>query len=241
MNCLDLLRDVLDHVEKKPELTGVNQSPHKIVYPIPFFGNIESTTILTIGVNPSDGEFAPPRTQYWPANLSLDQLHERLKNYFTGNCPPYYWFDAWIESFKQLDLQYSYKNGTAAHTDLSPRITIPMRNIQNTTSVTIFQQMIKSDIKFLFEAIAGNHNLKLILTGGRVLGQDYIAQWIGRFAPEPIIFQYEGNGLGQTSFYRINGLGREVWLFSSSVGPASSQKLIDHVFTNRARLLEILN
>jgi hypothetical protein len=238
MNSLDLLREVLDHVEKTPELTGVNQSPHKIVYPIPFFGDIESATILTIGVNPSDGEFALPRTQHWPPNLPLNRLHGRLKNYFMGNCPPYYWFNAWIESFKRLDVRYSYKNGTAAHIDLSPRITTRMSCAPNPT---IFQHMIEADIKFLFKTIAGNNNLKLIMTGGKVLGQKYIAQWIRTFAPEPIVFQYEGNGFGRTSFYRVNGLGRGVWLFSSSVGPTFKEKLVEHVFTNRDQLLEILN
>ena len=40
--------------------------PNLSVHPIPFFGNIKSARILTVGVNPSNGEF---KNRGWPEKL----------------------------------------------------------------------------------------------------------------------------------------------------------------------------
>jgi hypothetical protein len=237
VNDVKFLKEVLDFVKKTPELTRNNLAREAVCYPIPFFGNISSAEVLTVGVNPSNGEFAPPRQIYWPAGMTPNQLLERLRSYFCGAYPPHPWFEGWTESFRELDPRLSYTNGAVAHTDLSPRVTTPMSYIQDPL---LFEKMIRTDIKFLFRILFENKKIRLIMTGGQVLGPKYIAQWIRNLAPKPLQLLPSGKGNRATSFYKFVGLGREVGLFSSGVGPTFRDQLIENVSANRDKLLDVL-
>jgi len=238
VNSLHFLKEVLDFVEKTPELTGKNCVENKTTYPNPFFGNIESAQILTVGVNPSDGESAPSRESNWPADMTRDQPHERLKNYFVSRCPHHCWFDGWIESFRKLKPGFSYTDGSVAHKDLSPRVTIPMSRVRDKL---IFQKMIGADIEFLFKILFESENIRLVMTGGKVLGDKYVAQWIRNCAPSPLILRPAGKGIGATSLYQFSGLNREVWLFSCGVSPRFREQLLKNVSENRGALIEFLS
>src|SRR2546423_2241001 len=95
---------------------SVNFAPNILTHPIPFFGNVESAKVVTVGVNPSVSEFKKER---W-AGLTNGQILGRLINYFNQNSVrPHPWFEVWEKALQPLGC--SYTNGTAAHADLSPR------------------------------------------------------------------------------------------------------------------------
>ena len=54
--------------------------PNCQYHPIPFFGPLEAARVITIGLNPSSGEFASWRL--WNSQLSAHDLASRLHNYF---------------------------------------------------------------------------------------------------------------------------------------------------------------
>jgi hypothetical protein len=235
VNSSQLLKQVLEHVSETPHLLEINQSRRNVVVcPIPFFGNLESATILTIGVNPSDGEFARTR---WPDKISPQALHDRLKNYFNNPCKAHPWFSAWNQAFQELGESLAYEKETAAHTDISPRATIPMNRVKDKL---LFKQMLETDIEFLFKAIECGKKVKLIMTGGKVLGEFFIAQWIRKYALKPIMLEPIKKGFGATSFYKLKEFDREITVFSSSVSPGFHFQLLKNVRANREELRKIL-
>jgi hypothetical protein len=230
----EFLKQVLEHTSETPELIGANESSRKIICPIPFFGNLDFATILTVGVNPSDGEFTPTR---WPHNISLEVLHERLKNYFSHPCPAHKWFDGWKLAFREIGETFSYEKERAAHIDLSPRVTVPMSRVPDRS---LFIKMLESDIHWLFKAIECNQNAKLIMVGGKVLRKLYVAKWIGLHAPTKFTFKYINNGVGLTCFYLLETSERKIPIFSSHVSPTFKQALVQNVYTNRNELRRFL-
>lgn len=72
---------------------------------IPFFGDVESAKALTVGVNPSAGEFI---NRGWPRTISKEIHTGRLQNYFTNEfVQPHPWFKTWTEALELLDLSYN--------------------------------------------------------------------------------------------------------------------------------------
>jgi hypothetical protein len=230
----EFLKQVLTHVSNTPELVGANKSPHKVICPVPFFGNLESATILTVGVNPSDGEFASSR---WPGKISSEALHERLKNYFSNSCPAHQWFDGWKLAFKEIGEIFSYEKESAAHIDLSPRITVPMSRVPDRL---LFVKMLESDIRWLFKAIECSRSARLIMVGGKVLQKLYVAKWIGLNTPKKFTFRYIQNGVGLTCFYLLEISERKIPIFSSHVSPTFKQALVQNVYANRNQLRRFL-
>ena len=88
-------------------------------HPIPFFGNIESARVITVGLNPAITEFADHRR--WMPNLNAEELALRLVNYFrlAGVCypVPHSWFGEIVEF---LDIVGCPGGIAAAHVDLCP-------------------------------------------------------------------------------------------------------------------------
>jgi len=91
------------------------------LHPIPFFGNLESAQVLTIGLNPSSTEFAPWRQ--WPTTeMDSDLLARRLASYFRSVAPrPHPWFGNYQEAIGILGANFKVN---AAHVDLSPWSTL---------------------------------------------------------------------------------------------------------------------
>lgn len=97
--------------------------PH---HPIPFFGNLESAQILTIGLNPSSTEFEAWR--HWPNDeMKADILARRLASYFRSVQPrPHPWFGELQEALSIIGGNYKVN---AAHVDLSPWSTLSPRKL----------------------------------------------------------------------------------------------------------------
>ena len=91
--------------------------PRVPFHPIPFFGNIESAKVITIGLNPAITEFAKHRE--WKPSLDEEALTFRLVNYFRlGGIqypPPHGWFS---EVSEFLHIVECPQKIAAAHVDL---------------------------------------------------------------------------------------------------------------------------
>ena len=101
------------------EIKATNQNYKLIIEkkgaykPIPFFGNIESAKVLTVGVNPSRTEFDDNRN--WPReDMHAKDLKNRLVKYFNPEesfCREHGWFEEWERVLNLIN--FSYFNGTA--------------------------------------------------------------------------------------------------------------------------------
>jgi len=89
------------------------------LHPIPFFGNIESAKVITIGLNPAITEFAKHRD--WKFSLNEDDLSFRLVNYFRlagiSYPPPRCWF---YDITEFLHIIGCPQKIASAHVDLRP-------------------------------------------------------------------------------------------------------------------------
>ena len=127
--------------------------------PIPFFGNPTSATVVTVGVNPSDGEFAAGR---WSNTMAVGDLVARLKTYFEApQTAPHGWFSKWNRALDHAGVRY--EDGTAAHLDLSPRATRPWSQLEDKES---FVSMLGEDVSFFFEILRHCRKAKLLMLAG---------------------------------------------------------------------------
>jgi hypothetical protein len=78
--------------------------------PIPFFGNIQTAEVFTVGVNPSALEFDQFRN--WDVIQSDSEWVDRLLGYFSWSVPPHPWFE--VRSIFLKLLGVSYEDGSAA-------------------------------------------------------------------------------------------------------------------------------
>ena len=208
-------------------------------YPIPFFGNIETAKILTVGVNPSNGEF---KNRGWPEELSTQSLTERLLNYFSlETTPPHPWFRDWDEAVNVLNC--SYQKGEVAHLDLSPRATIPMGQAPNQIK---FLEMVKNDIGWFFRLLSLCKNAKLLMMAGSVTNKYYINELIQEHAGEhgfDLLFKFKRGGKGPTFIHKLKGNNINLPVFFCGVSPSArnSQILIQRINERREKLLSYLN
>jgi hypothetical protein len=177
-NNLDIsnfLNDVFDDWQRSRD-----SFPKNIVsgeyWPIPFFGNPATARVATIGANPSSEEFKPNRK--WPKVTKANRgaWKSRLKNYFNHSLAPDDWFDPWTVGLALLDC--SYKEGTAAHFDVSYRPTTAMLTNKNTDPKE-FHAMVVQDVQWIFKILPLCPNLRLLLTMGPIIG--------GNLKPTPLI------------------------------------------------------
>ncbi len=101
--------------------------PRVPLHPIPFFGNLESAKVITIGLNPAITEFSKHRD--WKSSLNNEDLTFRLVNYFRlagiHYPPPHGWFSDISEFLHIIGCPHKI---AAAHVDLCPWTSIaPIR------------------------------------------------------------------------------------------------------------------
>jgi len=161
------INEYLNHLladKKASDLAYQTNICPKNYWPIPFFGNPREAKVLTIGVNPSSGEFAAGRR--WTEVNTPKQWKERLRDYFKLNTiPPHKWFAPWTFGLSLLGL--SYVAGTAAHADVSYRPTFAMSN--EDTDSELFRAMAERDVEWLFRLLPLCPNLRLLFTYGPIL------------------------------------------------------------------------
>jgi len=154
------IEDLRKHVARTDRKYATNYEPGRVVHPIPFFGNIKTAEILTVGANPSNGEF---KNQRWPEEINNIDLMDRLLNYFNYSISPHPWFDKWEEALRHLDR--SYLDGTAAHIDLTPRAVISMEELEDKPK---YNEMVTNDIEWFFKLLVLCDKVKLILIAGSI-------------------------------------------------------------------------
>jgi|ERR1041385_2493736 hypothetical protein len=145
-------------------------------FPIPFFGNVLKARVLTVGVNPSSGEFR--RGRQWKRPLKLPGWQERLLSYFNWpEVPAHEWFETWSICLELLSL--SYAGGEAAHVDVSPRPTIPMLDEQ--TDKGEFRAMVEHDVRWFFQLLGKLQQVQLLLVAGPIPGENDQNQQLADF------------------------------------------------------------
>lgn len=173
------LRDWLKNLHLEMMQTN-SQFPKNLAagWPIPFFGDVLSARVLTVGVNPSDREFNP--TRGWHQVSDLEQWQARLLGYFQNDqVRPWVWFETWSICLALLDL--SYISG-AAHLDISPRPTTPM--LAPVTNQSEFRRMAEQDVKWFFALLNQLPQVQLLLVAGPIPRGDGRKQQLAEFIRE---------------------------------------------------------
>lgn len=217
MDLTGYLGNVINGVEKTaPDFDGIVY-PDAVTFPIPFFGQIDCAQVLTVGVNPSDGEF---RGRKWPASINASHLSKRLLGYFNNlEVPPHPWFQTWSSSLAHLGI--SYKTGVAAHLDLSPRPTIPMGK----QDPAAFCSMVKHDLQWFTEILNMLNAPRLILLAGTVTKRFYMNDFLSRNLSAygwKLHETAQHVGAGHISFHVLEHYqGKTIPAFFCSVSPSA--------------------
>ena len=150
--------------------------------PVLSFGDYTKAQIATLGINPSSLEFVDKRGKILQGPLKrltdldalklpldkhlnsqtyIDEIWEGCKSYFSIEKNPYWdWFDD-LENIL-LDLNFSYKNGSACHLDLFPlstkRMFSKLSESEQFICITKFQFLLSEQLK--------NSQIKTILFNG---------------------------------------------------------------------------
>jgi len=193
-----------------------------VTHPIPYFGNLSSAKVVTLGLNPSSKEFT--RNRNWPQLISSEELHDRLCGYFDSVAPPpHRFFEPWSDALAHISA--SYKHDTA-HLDLSPRATRAAGQFNADPHRALFLNMLREDAFIWIEAIEEMKSLEIILAAGSATNMYYLNEFI-KSELHDIGIRLEGDwqrreGSGQTAFHiLILPSGRQVPMFFCSTGPAA--------------------
>lgn len=177
-HALDTL--LLHLARTNPEFASLMRSD-RLTQPIPFFGDITSAEIVTIGVNPSADEFAPGRG--WPSDpLQSCDLASRLLGYFQSR-NPHPWFTGWIRAIVAGTLPTSRH----AHLDLSPRATYSFGSFTSGPSANLvlqqrFMEMVRIDLPQFLAFLDLCVSAKLVLLAGgvtKIYMDDFFARELG--------------------------------------------------------------
>jgi hypothetical protein len=211
-------------------------------YPIPFFGDITTARVITVGLNPSDGEFAAKRN--WESGLSAEALDLRLRNYFTSTTPePHGWFKPWHEALPYLGV--AYQDGTAAHLDLSPRATMPASKARKEgPDPKLFDRMIDQDAKWLFRLLPHAPKCQLLALAGRVTTK-HMGQFLEGVAPQhgyTLTGQALSGGPAYCALYQLTRGDAQLAVFYCSASPSSwhPEKLVQCIKEHSSKLRSFL-
>lgn len=164
--------------------------------PVIAFGNPQSSTVATLGLNPSRIEFEERgveldgRYRRFETLRSLgvstledaddelvERVVERCNTYFHGN--PYRWFDRLEEMLNAVDA--SYFDDTACHLDLSQWATDPT---WNGLPRSVQQRLVTNDAQFLRAQLEAEH-VRLLLLNGRAVINAFQRELRGQLQQEP--------------------------------------------------------
>ncbi len=208
-------------------------------YPIPFFGRIDTARVITVGANPSPGEFEGER---WPVTADAAYVSARLLGYFESGARPHPWFDTWRDALRQLDV--SYETGEAAHVDVSPRATIPMGQV---SEIDLFLEMARTDVKWLFRLLSILELPRMLLLAGCVTKKRYIIRFLRESASSHgfrVLGQEQNHGPGRVGYHAFQANSRQIAAFFCSVSPsgnnAAKHMLVDRITEHASRLAKVI-
>jgi hypothetical protein len=140
--------------------------------PIPFFGRLESATVITVAMNPSGAEFSPERR--WRADMSAAEIAERLHGYFLNTQPPPYgWFREKCEAPTLRGRGLTFGNGGLAHVDALAIPTKPPTPIKEPL-LALAKRMDWT----MFEALKLATNARVFVVTGSLTGSYDLHRWI---------------------------------------------------------------
>ena len=234
---VERMRAIMATVALTDDTYRTNFKSGLTTFPIPFFGNILTAKVLTIGVNPSADEFVG---RNWPDHLDADALTHRLLHYFDTPPGPHPWFAPWTEALGLLGVDYA--RGEAAHLDLSPRATISMSSVPDTD---LFLGMISHDLRWFFDFLGECTQARLVMAAGTVTERWYLNQFLALHGPQHRLeIQPPPQTSDRCALYAATYLGKNLLLFFSSVSPSNSSRahvLVENVRANRERLSRLSN
>ena len=219
------LEEALHDAGSMISVHGKNFHQGLTTYPIPFFGDPESARVITVGVNPSAGEFSKKRG--WPETIDASYLEDRLRSYFKEHFfpPPHPWFQPWEEALNMLGC--SYKTD-AAHLDLSPWATISMGSVKDKD---LFIKMLREHLgKYFPRFLEFFTAAKLVMMAGAVTNKYYIYEFLHKFLPQGYILtgsQERKAGCGQTGWdrrFELKTPGRILPVYFFSKSPSDHNK-----------------
>jgi hypothetical protein len=235
-------------VQRYSEFTAARydalMAPGIRTHPICCFGRVESAEVVTVGVNPSCGEFAPSR---WPDTIEHTALADRCANYF-DKPNPHPWFNPWHKALSSL--RCSYGNGSSVHLDLSPRATRVVSDFKEAHEQDLFLEMVERDLWTFFATLELCDKAKLLLIAGTVTGEFYINEFLQKFAPR---FGYSLDGAfrradypgkGKTCWHRLANKGKTIPVFFCSSSPADRKNpeiLPERIAKEAERIREVLD
>lgn len=215
-------------------------------HPICCFGRLESAGAVTVGLNPSIGEFEPGR---WESLMEHDALAERCNIYFSRDAKPpaHPWFSPWVSGLKQIGS--SYEQGSAVHLDLSPRATRPVQQLNAAYEESLFLEMVERDLWVFFATLELCRTAKLLMIAGTVTGKYYINEFLQALAPQygysldGAFRRSENPGKGKTQFHFLSGHGRRLPVFFCSSSPSDSanrELLPQRIEENVEQIMQIM-
>ncbi len=150
------------------------------LHPIPFFGNLQSARIVTVGLNPSSSEFE--KWRQWPETIGASDLALRLVTYFRRSYPmPHPWFADMQEALSIVNCPYSL---CAAHVDASPWTSYSPTtlNRRDTTGqlVETYNAMLHADVSHLSSVLSFSGHLKLVIVIGKRPWMNFVCDAINQ-------------------------------------------------------------
>ena len=240
---IELVAEIQKQVENTNSTYAENFVSNLITHPIPFFGKLEEAEILTVGLNPSPGEFENKR---WPnPKIDPELLASELYNYFEHDHRlSHTWFDKWMAAISQLEKNLQYKSGRVAHIDLSPRATkIASRVPQAET----FTEMIRADLVWFPALIERAKSAKILLIAGAVNKEKYLIEFLAKHggAHQIIIVRnrIDGGKNRSVGFYELRVGSRSLPVFFSGSGPSArdrGEKLTRNISNHREEIFKLL-
>jgi hypothetical protein len=206
--------------------------------PIPFFGDLLGAKVITVGLNPSDGEI---RGRGWFQPISAANLYERLVYYFNNPQFDYHpWFNIWERALGKIGV--SYIDGTAAHVDLCPWATKPMSNLPDHDR---FVLLVDQSLSWFWRCIQMAANLRLVLMAGAVSKKYYLNEFLRKtqnYNGNALIGKVSRSGKAFVGCHQLSVSGKKIPVFFCSVSPSSrtSAMLPLRVSENRDCLVKFL-
>ena len=206
-----IMSELISHVARTDSVYRANYKIGVRTFPIPFFGDIETAEVLTIGLNPSATEF---ESRGWPPVLDATELTDRLLRYFDSGEHP--WFAAWEMALVEIGASY---RRNAAHLDISPRATISAGAVPDPI---LFEQMLTDDLPWMMRFMNAAPRARLVLLAGTATNRHYLNEFLAKRLNaddgilEGSLRRPEGKGKVLRHVLRSNGRYLPVYFCSTS-------------------------
>jgi hypothetical protein len=170
---VQLVENLTRYVRSTDSIYAPNYKTGVRGHPIPFFGNLLTAEVITIGLNPSADEFKSHRA--WPEALTPGDLTRRLLKYFDRE--PHPWFARWEQGLSSIGASY---RRNAVHLDVTPRATVSAATVPDRG---LLEKMAEADLPWMLRFLALVPTAKLLLLAGSIHRGMYLNEFLSRYLP----------------------------------------------------------